>query len=80
MRIRQVEFPSTVKADFVRAVFDREHATEVTVPAAKEELKDPKQQFHTSYALTAFATSVGIEPFEWRPLARATAIAPPATL
>ena len=42
MRVGQIEFPSTVKADFVRAVFDRKHTAQVTVPAAKEELIDPK--------------------------------------
>jgi hypothetical protein len=39
MRVRQVEFPSTVEADPVGAAFDGEHAAEVTVPAAKDKLK-----------------------------------------
>ena len=40
MRVRQVEFPSTVEADLVGAVFDREHAAQVTVPAAKDKLEN----------------------------------------
>jgi hypothetical protein len=40
VRIRQVEFLPTVEADLVCAVFDREHATQVPVPAAKEKLKN----------------------------------------
>ncbi len=32
---RQIEFPRTVEADFVRAAFDREHAAQVTVAAVK---------------------------------------------
>jgi hypothetical protein len=42
VRVRQIEFPSTVEADTVCTAFDREHAAEVTVPAAKGELKNPK--------------------------------------
>jgi hypothetical protein len=38
--VGQVEFPSTVKADLIRAVFNREHTTEMAVPAAEEKLKD----------------------------------------
>ena len=38
--VRQVEFSSTVEANFVRALFDREHAAEVSVPAAKDELEN----------------------------------------
>ena len=49
MGVRQVEFPSTVEADLVCAVFDGEDAAEVTVPAAKDELKN-RQQFHKSPA------------------------------
>jgi hypothetical protein len=43
LRVGQIEFPATVKANFIRAVFDREHAAEVAVPAAKEKLKDSKK-------------------------------------
>ena len=50
VRIWQVEFPSTIEADPIRAMFDGEHATEVTVPAAKEELEHPEQHFHKSCA------------------------------
>ena len=50
MSMRQVEFPSTVEADLVRAVFDREHTAEVTVPAAKNKLEDAQQEFHKSCA------------------------------
>jgi len=42
-RVGQIEFPAAVEANFIRAVFDREHAAEVTVPASKEELKDRKK-------------------------------------
>jgi len=48
MRVRQIEFPSTVEADAVGAAFDREHTAEVTVPAAKDKLESPEQQFHKS--------------------------------
>jgi hypothetical protein len=40
--IWQVEFPTTVEADFVRAMFDREHTTDVPVPAAEGKLENPK--------------------------------------
>ena len=50
MRVGQLEFPSTVKADPVCAVFDREHTAEVTVPAAKGKLENPKQRSHQSRA------------------------------
>jgi hypothetical protein len=40
MRVRQVEFSPTVKADPVGAVLDSEHAAEVTVPTAKDELNN----------------------------------------
>jgi hypothetical protein len=49
-RVRQVEFSPTVEADLVRAAFDREHTAEVTVPAPKNILEDPQEQFHTSCA------------------------------
>lgn len=48
--IRQVEFPSTVEADFVRAMFDREHTAEMTMPAAKNKLEDVEQEVHKSCA------------------------------
>lgn len=38
--IRQVEFPSAVEANPVCAVFNREHAAHVTVPAPKNKLED----------------------------------------
>jgi len=40
---RQVEFPSTVEANFVCALFDREHTAEMTMPAAKNKLKEIEQ-------------------------------------
>jgi hypothetical protein len=46
--VGQVEFPSAVEADAVRAMLDREHTAEVTVPAAKDKLEKSLQQFHTS--------------------------------
>src|SRR5260370_36167368 len=49
-RVRQVEFPATIEADSVGAVFDGEHAAEVTVPAAKNKLKDTQEQSHKSCA------------------------------
>jgi hypothetical protein len=39
MRARQVEFPPTVEADLVCAIFDGEYTAEVTVTAAKDGLK-----------------------------------------
>jgi hypothetical protein len=50
MSMRQIEFPSTVEANLVRALFDREHAAEVTMPAAKHKLEDVQQEFHKSCA------------------------------
>jgi hypothetical protein len=47
--VRQVEFPPTIEADLVSPVLDGEHAAEVTVPAAKDELKN-RRQFHKSCA------------------------------
>jgi hypothetical protein len=38
--VRQIEFPSTVEANLVGAVFDREDTAEVTVAAAKHKLED----------------------------------------
>jgi len=46
--IWQIELLPTVEADLVCAVFDREHTAEVTVPAAKGKLENPKQWFHQS--------------------------------
>jgi hypothetical protein len=40
--VRQLEFATTIEADPVRPVFDREHATSVTVPAPKNKLENPK--------------------------------------
>jgi hypothetical protein len=48
--MRQIEFPSTVEANLVRAVFDRKHTAEVTVAAAKNKLEDVQQEFHKSCA------------------------------
>jgi hypothetical protein len=48
--MRQIEFPATVEANLVRAVFDREHTAEVTMPAAKNKLEDVQQEFHKSCA------------------------------
>jgi len=50
MRIRQVEFPSTVETDLVGAVFYREHPTEVTMAAAENKLENAEEYFHTSCA------------------------------
>jgi len=49
IRIWQIEFPPTVEADPICALFDGEDAAEVTVPTAKDELKN-RQQFHKSCA------------------------------
>jgi len=46
----QVEFPSAVEADFVRTVFNREYAAEVTVATPKNKLVDTQEQFHKSCA------------------------------
>lgn len=48
--IRQVEFPSAVEANPVCAVFNREHAAQVTVPAPKNKLEDTQDQLHKSCA------------------------------
>jgi hypothetical protein len=76
-RVRQVEFPSTIEADPVRAVSDREHTTQVTVPAAKNKLEETQDQFHKSCARwrrsqLPFASS---QSSSERTLARAKAIA-----
>jgi len=39
IRVGQIEFPPTVEADPVGAIFDREDAAQVPVPAADEKLK-----------------------------------------
>ncbi len=48
MRVWQVEFPSTVEAHPVRAVFDRKNAAQVTMSATKNKLENPTQRFHQS--------------------------------
>jgi len=48
--VRQVEFPSTVEANLIRAVFDREHTAEVTVAASKNKLEDTQEKVHKSCA------------------------------
>src|SRR5580765_2739976 len=47
---RQIEFPSTVEANLVRAVFDGEHTAEVTVAASKHKVENVQQGFHKSWA------------------------------
>jgi hypothetical protein len=47
-RVRQVEFPSALDANAVRAVPDGEHTAEVTMPTAKDKLEKGPQRFHTS--------------------------------
>jgi len=49
IRMRQIEFLSTVEAHPVSPVFNGEHAAEMTMPAAKDELEN-RQQFHRSCA------------------------------
>jgi hypothetical protein len=77
LSVRQVKFPATVEANFIRAVFNREHAAEVTMPAPKDKLEDVHQEFHTSCARwrrsqLPFASSHSRSE---RTLARARAIA-----
>jgi len=48
--IRQIEFPPTVEADLVCAVFDREYSANMTVAAAENKLEDTDEQFHKSCA------------------------------
>lgn len=48
--IRQVELPPAVEANPVCAVFNREHAAQVTVPAPKNKLEDTQDQLHKSCA------------------------------
>jgi hypothetical protein len=52
--VRQVKFTSTVEADLICAAFDREHAAEMMVPAAKDKFEKGPQQSHKS-------------PDRWRP-------------
>jgi hypothetical protein len=47
----QVELPPTIETDFVGAVLDGEPAAQVTVPAAKDGLKNFHERFHKSCAL-----------------------------
>jgi hypothetical protein len=49
VRVRQLEFPSTVEADPVGAAFDRKHTAQMAVPASENELEKP-WQFHKSCA------------------------------
>jgi hypothetical protein len=77
LSVGQIEFPSTVEANLIRAVSNREHTAEVTVPATKEKLEDVHQEFHTSCARwrrsqLPFASSHSSRE---RTLARARAIA-----
>jgi len=51
MRVWQVEFPSTVEAYPVCAIFDREDAAQVTMPAANDKLDNPTQRIHQSRVL-----------------------------
>ena len=44
--VRQIELFPAVKADLVRPALDGEHSTQVTVTAAKSELKNPTQRIH----------------------------------
>jgi len=46
IRGRQVEFPTTIEADPVRAVLNGEHTAHVFVPATKQKLEDPEHPAH----------------------------------
>jgi hypothetical protein len=48
MRVRQFEFFSAIKTNAVGPVLDREHAASVTVAAAKNKSKNPRQRIHRS--------------------------------
>lgn len=76
-RVRQVEFSSAIEADAVGAVFNREHAAEVTVPATKNKLEDTQEQFHKSCARwrRSELPLVSSHSSRGRTLARARAIA-----
>jgi hypothetical protein len=43
VRVRQIEFASTIEADFICAVFDRKDTAEMTMPAAEDELDNAQQ-------------------------------------
>jgi hypothetical protein len=45
---RQIEFSSAIKANPVGTVFNGEHPTHVTMPAAKGKPENPKQRVHRS--------------------------------
>ena len=64
--IWQIELLPTVEADLVCAVFDREHAAQVPVPATKEEVNNLEKQSHTSCALRRWPTSINVQPVESR--------------
>lgn len=73
----QVEFPTTIEADPVCAVPDREYSTHVSMSATKDKLENPDQRFHQSCArwrrsTLPFASSHSSRE---RTLARAKAIA-----
>ena len=48
--VRQVEFSSAVKADFISAMLNGEHTAEMMMPAAKKELEKTQEEFHKSCA------------------------------
>jgi len=73
MRVRQIEFPSTVEADLVCAVFNGEGAAEVTVPAAEDELEN-RRQFHKSRRRRSQLPLASSHSREGRTLIRAKAI------
>jgi hypothetical protein len=64
--IWQIELLPTVEADLVCAVFDREHAAQVPVPAAKEKVNNLEKQSHTSCALRRSPTSTNVQPVDSR--------------
>lgn len=75
-RVWQVEFPSAVEADLVRAMLNREHTADVTVAASEDKLEKGLQQFHTSCDLwrRSQLPLVSNQPSSERTLARARAI------
>jgi len=50
IRIWHFKFSCTIEAHPVRAVFDREDAAQVTMPAPKDKLENPTQRVHQSRA------------------------------
>jgi hypothetical protein len=48
MRAGQVKFVSTIKADLIGSVLDREYAAQMTVAAPEHELEHPSQRVHRS--------------------------------